>query len=195
MATMAVRTGGPGPGGLSLLIVPLKDQKGVTRRRIKVQGQRAGGTTYMELDDVHVPVENLIGEEGRGMQYVMTNFNHERMFIAIGATSQCRAALSLAFEYALKRTAFGKPLMDQPVVRHRLAKAGAELESLWAWIESLLFQLKSLPKVDADRELGGLTAACKARAGIVLMNCAETCALLLGGNAYTRGELSPWIHA
>lgn len=65
-ASMAVRTGGEGSGaaGLSLLVVPLKDYPGVTMRRLKVGGGIASGTTYIELDDVKVPVENLIGQEG-----------------------------------------------------------------------------------------------------------------------------------
>ena len=95
-------------------------------RRLKVGGQVSAGTTFIELDDVKVPVENLIGEEGMGMKYIMTNFNHERLTIAIGATRQARVALGAAMEYVMKREAFGKPLIDQPVVRHRLAKAGAD---------------------------------------------------------------------
>lgn len=71
-ASMAVRTGGPGPGGLSMLVVPLKGYKGVEMRRLKVQGQISAGTTFIELDDVEVPIENLIGEEGMGMRYIMT---------------------------------------------------------------------------------------------------------------------------
>jgi acyl-CoA dehydrogenase len=72
---MAVRTGGPGPSGISVLIVPLKGQQGVKMRRLEVMGQRAGGTTYIELDEVKVPAENLLGEEGQGMRYIMQNFN------------------------------------------------------------------------------------------------------------------------
>lgn len=140
-AAMAVRTGGPGPGGLSMLVVPLKGHKGVEMRRLKVSGQISAGTTYIELDDVEVPVENLIGEEGQGMRYIMTNFNHERLTIAIGATRQARVALSAAFEYVLKREAFGKTLFEQPVVRHRLAKAGVLLESQWAWVEQFVYQM------------------------------------------------------
>jgi acyl-CoA dehydrogenase len=74
-ATMTVRTGGPGPGGLSMLVVPLLGQQGVNMRRLPVAGQFTAGTTFIELDDVKVPVENLIGVEGMGMKYVMTNFN------------------------------------------------------------------------------------------------------------------------
>lgn len=70
-ASMAVRTGGEGPGGLSLMVVPLKNYPGVEMRRLKVSGQVSAGTTFIELDDVEVPVENLIGEEGMGMRYIM----------------------------------------------------------------------------------------------------------------------------
>jgi len=59
-SSMAVRTGGPGPGGLSMVVVPLKGYPGVNMRRLKVGGQASGGTTFIELDDVKVPVENLI---------------------------------------------------------------------------------------------------------------------------------------
>lgn len=194
---MAVRTGGPGASGLSMLVVPLLNTEGVTMRRLKVQGQRAGGTTFIELDDVKVPVENLIGTEGQGMKYVMTNFNHERLTIAVGVARQARVALSSAVEYTMKREAFGKTLMDQPVVRHRLAKAGAELETLQAWVDQFLYMMTKLSKEEADTKLGGLTALAKAKAGMVFATCAECAVLLFGGNGYTRtgqGELVEKIY-
>nr|UBX54532.1 acyl-CoA dehydrogenase [Aspergillus sp.] len=190
--TMAVRTGGAGPSGISLLLVPLKNHPGVTVRRIKVGGGTTGGTSYIDLDDVKVPVENLIGDEGQGMKMIMTNFNHERLLIAIGVTKSARVALSSAFSYVTKREAFNKPLMDQPVVRHRLAKCGAELESLSAWVDQLVYQMGHLEKRVSDVELGGLTALLKARAGMVFDKCARTAVLLFGGNGFTRtgqGEL------
>lgn len=73
-ASMAVRTGGPGAAGLSMLVVPLLNTEGVSMRRLKVGGQISAGTTYIELDDVKVPVENLIGTEGMGMRYIMVSF-------------------------------------------------------------------------------------------------------------------------
>ncbi|KFZ09251.1 hypothetical protein V501_05657 [Pseudogymnoascus sp. VKM F-4519 (FW-2642)] len=184
-ASMAVRTGGPGAAGLSMLVVPLK-AKGVNMTRIHVGGGKAAGTTYIDLDDVQVPVENLIGTEGMGMIYIMQNFNHERLTIAIGVNRQSRVALSAAFEYCLKREAFGKCLMDQPVVRHRLAKAGAVLESHYAWVENIVYQMTKLNHADANRELGGLTALAKAQSGLVLEQCASTAVLLFGGNGYTQ---------
>lgn len=192
-ASMAVRTGGPGPGGLSMLVVPLLNTPGVNMRRIKVGGQTAAGTTFIELDDVKVPVENLIGLEGMGMKYVMQNFNHERLSISIGVNRLSRVALSAAFEYCLKREAFGKTLMEQPVVRHRLAKCGAELESHWAWIEQFTYSLTKMTEQEANTELGGLTALLKAHAGRVIESCASTSILLFGGNGYTKsgqGEIA-----
>ncbi len=122
----------------------------------------------------------------------MTNFNHERLAIAIGATRTARVALASATEYIMKREAFGAPLIAQPVVRHRLAKAGALLEAQWAWVEQFVYQMTQLPKAAADIELGGLTAMAKAQAGIVLNECATTAQILFGGNGYTesgQGEL------
>ncbi|RSL58712.1 Acyl-CoA dehydrogenase apdG [Fusarium duplospermum] len=198
-ATMAVRTGGDDSRakGISLLVVPLKEQPGVTRKRLKVAGQIVAGTSFIELDDVRVPRENLIGRENEGMKYIMRNFNHERMFISVGVTRQARVALSSAFAYCLQREAFDKALIEQPVVRHRLAKCGALLESQWAWVESFAYQLSKMPKRTADEELGGQTALCKANAGIVLDECARCAVLLFGGNGYTRtgkGEIAEKIY-
>jgi acyl-CoA dehydrogenase len=110
MGTTAVRTGPDGSGakGISLLVIPFKGNPGVTTRRIKVGGQISAGTTFIEFDEVKVPVENLVGKEGEGMKLIMQNFNHERLYIAVGATRQARVALSAAFSYCLKREAFKK---------------------------------------------------------------------------------------
>ena len=66
---------------------------------------------------------------------MQTNFNHERLIIATLVATQARVALAAASDWVMKREAFGNPLINQPVVRLRLAKAGAELESLWSWVE------------------------------------------------------------
>lgn len=88
-ASMAVRTGreGSGAAGLSMLVVPLKDYPGVTMRRLKVGGQISAGTTYIELDDVRVPIENLIGEEGMVRPKYLGNRTHWLMVAHDGLTS------------------------------------------------------------------------------------------------------------
>jgi acyl-CoA dehydrogenase len=78
-ASMCVRTGDKGPGGLSVLLVPLKNQEGVSMRKIPVSGGTASGTTYIELDDVMVPVENILGREGEGMKYIMVSVDTPKL--------------------------------------------------------------------------------------------------------------------
>lgn len=77
---MAVRTGGEGAKGLSLLVVPLLNTKGVTMRRMKTTGSTSSGTTFIELDDVKVPVENLIGKVSlaNAMILIQERYAHQR---------------------------------------------------------------------------------------------------------------------
>lgn len=186
-AIVGLRTRKAGPMGISLIIVPLKNHKGVKVERLNMAGQISNGVSEITFDQVHVPVENLVGIEGHGMKYIMTNFNHERLTIAIGATRQARVALSAAFEYALQRQAFGIPLMEQPVVRNRLAKAGVQLEAQWAWIEQTVFQLShAAQSATADAEAGAIVAGVKANAGAVLKECAECAMVVFGGAAYSK---------
>jgi acyl-CoA dehydrogenase len=131
------------------------------------------------------------------MKMITTNFNHERLAIVIGITGTSHVALSAAFEYVMKREAFGKPLIDQPVVRNRPARCGAELESLSAWVEQFVYALSRMKKKDADRELGGMLSLAKAKAVLVLDECSRCAVLLFGGNGFTRtgqGELVEKIY-
>jgi len=75
--TTAVRTGGAGLGGISVLVIAM-DSPGLSWRRIPNSGQNAGGASLVELDEVKVPVENLLGIEGQGFRTIMVNFNRER---------------------------------------------------------------------------------------------------------------------
>lgn len=144
------------------------------------------GTTFIDFEDVLVPVEYLVGVEGQGLKYVLTNFNHERLSMVISATVQARKVLSTAFAYTSRREAFGSRLIDQPVVRHRLAKAGAALEAEWARAEQLTYALSTLTKSEADSLLGGRIAMAKVGAAKVLEKCVSHAQVLLGGNSVTR---------
>jgi len=119
--TVAVRTGGPGMKGVSLLLIE-KTMPGVSVRRMDCQGVWASGTTYVNFEDVKVPVENLIGKENEGFKVIMTNFNHERLGIIIQANRFSRVCYDEALKYALKRKTFGKKLIDHPVRWKSLAR-------------------------------------------------------------------------
>ncbi|CEQ40397.1 SPOSA6832_02004 [Sporobolomyces salmonicolor] len=121
----AVRTGGKGMGGISLLVV--ERTEGVTTRRMDCMGVWASGTTFVTFEDVKVPVENLLGRENKGFQLIMANFNGERAGIAIQANRFARVCLEESIKYASKRKTFGKRLIDHPVIR---AKVTASLYPL-----------------------------------------------------------------
>merc|ERR1712151_1142927 len=90
------------------------------------------GTALVIFDDVLVPVENLMGignkgNEGQGFALVMYNFNHERWFIVAQFLAACRYCIADCFKWASQRMAFGKPLIEQPVLRQKLARMAGTL--------------------------------------------------------------------
>lgn len=175
-----------------MLVVPLKNTPGVSCRSMDISNGKCFGTTYIDFDDVLVPADNLLGIEGEGLKCILTNFNHERLSMAIGALAQARKVLSATFAYTTKRQAFGKRLIDQQIVRHHLANMGLAVEAEWARIEQIAYALGHLSKEDADRLLASRIALSKVGAGKVLQECVSHAQILFGGNGVTRtgqGEL------
>jgi acyl-CoA dehydrogenase len=119
--TTAVRTGGEGHGGISLLVIE-RDTPGFSvSKKLRKTGWWASDTAELAFDDCRVPVANRIGEENAGFRAVMVNFVAERLMLA----AQCVAIAELAYResvgYAKARNAFGKPLSGFQVTRHKLA--------------------------------------------------------------------------
>eukprot|EP00743_Colponemidia_sp_Colp-15_P000779 GILK01000860.1.p1 GENE.GILK01000860.1~~GILK01000860.1.p1 ORF type:complete len:565 (+),score=65.12 GILK01000860.1:52-1695(+) len=184
--TVAVRTGGEGPHGISLLLIE-KDMPGVTTRQMKCSGVWPSGTTYITFEDVKVPVENLIGQENLGFKYIMYNFNHERWGIAVQATRFARVCLEESVKYAFKRSTFGKLLIEHPVIRFKLAHMARQVEATHAWLEQVTYQMKTMSKEEQHKQLGGPIALLKAQATQTFEYCAREAAQIFGGLAYTRG--------
>jgi len=184
--TTAVRTGGPGMGGLSVLVIPM-DSPGLTRRRIPNSGQKAGGSSLIELDDVSVPVENLLGKEGHGFKIIMTNFNRERYIMAVGCNRKARTCLNTALAYAHQRETFGKALITNQIISHKFATIAREIESHWAWLESIAYAVQQSPKGWQDADVAGRIALAKVSGGrIEEMACREA-QQVLGGAGYQKG--------
>src|SRR6478609_9312053 len=116
--TTAVRTGGAGPGGVSLLVIE-GDTPGLSRTRLKKMGWWASDTATLYFDNCRVPAQNLLGEEGRGFKIIMQNFNGERLTMAAGCIAAARVCLDDATDYAKQRHTFGKPLSHHQVIRHK----------------------------------------------------------------------------
>ncbi|PGG97885.1 hypothetical protein AJ79_09057 [Helicocarpus griseus UAMH5409] len=180
----AVRTGGPGAEGISFLLVPRTE--GIRTRKIEIGAGGLSATTYVVFEDVKVPVEYLVGSEGQGFRYVMSNFNHERLWIVFQTLRASRICLQDAMAWAMKREAFGMTLIEQPVVRHKFGSMAKEVEALQAWTEQVIYELDHMSYKDANRQLGGVTALLKVKGGQMNKFVADNCVQIMGGLGLTK---------
>ncbi|KAF3909577.1 hypothetical protein AA313_de0205623 [Arthrobotrys entomopaga] len=184
--TTAVRTGGPGMGGVSVLLIE-KTSPGVSVRKMDCQGVWSSGTTYITFEDVKVPVENLIGKENQGFKVIMTNFNHERLGIVIQCNRFSRVLYEESMKYANKRKTFGKKLVEHPVIRMKLAQMARQIEACHNWLENIVYQCEKMGTTESMLRLGGAIAGLKAQATTTFEFCAREAAQIFGGLAYSRG--------
>ncbi len=119
--------------------------------------------------------------------FLFQNFNHERWGIAAGACRLARVCVEESFKYAFKRKTFGKLLIEHPVIREKLGNMMRQVETCWAQLEAITYQMNTMSFAESQRLLGGPIALIKAHAGIVMENCAREAAQIFGGLAYTRG--------
>ena len=126
--TVAVRTGGDGFGGVSLLMIEKGTPGFTVGRSLKKMGWWASDTAELFFDDCRVPVENLIGTENMGFACIMANFQSERLSLAIMANMTSQLALEEALKWSKERAAFGKPIGKFQVLKHRLAEMATQLE-------------------------------------------------------------------
>jgi alkylation response protein AidB-like acyl-CoA dehydrogenase len=114
--------------GISLLILE-RGMDGFERgRNLEKVGQHAQDTAELFFNDVHVPVENRLGEEGMGFRYMTANLPQERLSIALSALAAARGALGVTLEYVKQRTAFGQPVGSFQNSRFALAEMATEIE-------------------------------------------------------------------
>lgn len=116
-----------GPAGVSLLVVDL-DSEGITRTKLKKLGWHSSDTAELHFDDVKVPVQNLLGEEGKGFYYLMGGLQLERLAGSIMGYASCEAVLEYSLKYMNERKAFGRTINKFQVLRHRVAQLASEIE-------------------------------------------------------------------
>ena len=118
--TTAVRTGGEGYGGISLLVIDKGTPGFTVAPPLKKMGWHCSDTAELSFDAVRVPVGNVVGEVDGGFVLVMQQFVSERLSLAVQAYSTAQRSLDLAVAYARERETFGKPLITRQVIRHKL---------------------------------------------------------------------------
>jgi len=121
-----------GAAGVSLLILEQK-MEGVSIRKLKKLGWHSSDTAELNFDNVRVPIENLIGEEGRGFYYLMNGLQLERLCAVPAAVTGCEKAIEMSLQYMSEREAFGRPINKFQVLRHRIAQLASEVEALKAF--------------------------------------------------------------
>ena len=121
-----------GTAGVSLLVID-RNMEGVSANKLKKLGWHASDTAELSFDNVRVPAENLVGEEGRGFYYLMNGLQLERLVAVPAAVTAMEWAIQKTLQYMSERFAFGRPINKFQVLRHRIAQMSSEVESLKAF--------------------------------------------------------------
>ena len=113
--------------GISLFVVDRKNS-GISATKLDKLGWRASDTGEIAFDNVEIPAENLLGEEGKGFPYIMQHFASERLIMGVNAHARAEYALEYAIQYMSERVAFGKSLDQFQALRHNIAEMASKID-------------------------------------------------------------------
>jgi len=178
--TVAVRTGGPGRGGISLLLVE-GTTPGLTRTPLRKMGWWASDTAMLQFDNCRVPAEHLIGTDGAAFGGIAMTFNDERLGLAASAIGFAEVAYEEALAHAKLRHTFGKPLIQHQVIRHKLVDMRQRIAASQAFLELVAWQMDQNLNPVADISL------LKNQATQTLAFCAAEAVQIFGGSGFMRG--------
>jgi acyl-CoA dehydrogenase len=179
--TTAVRTGEPGMGGLSVLVIEA-GMPGFTRTPLQKMGWRCSDTATLYFDKVRVPVANRIGAENAGFMAIMLNFNTERIMISAQAIASAQVCYDEALAYARERQTFGKPLIKNQVIKHKLADMKMRIDAAHAQLDLLAWRVWKGAAPIAELSL------LKVLATEVYEHVASEAMQVLGGAGYLQGS-------
>ena len=180
---LLARTADPDPKapsrGLSLFYTDL-DRTKVEAREIDKHGRKAVDSNQLFIDGLEIPVEDRIGEEGRGFEYILHGMNPERVLIAAEAIGLGRIALQRAAQYANERIVFDRPIGKNQGIQHPLAERWIELEA------AELMTMKAAWLYDTGKPCGAEANAAKYLAAEAGYRACETAVLTHGGMGYSK---------
>ncbi len=174
----AVRTGGPGAGGISLLLIDA-DSPGVSRAMVPGLAWYNASMGSIEFRDVRVPLDRLIGLENKGFAGLARQFNIERLSGIAATLAMSRLAVAEAIAWARERQTFGKRLIDHQAVRHKLVDLVRRVRSAYAYLDQCVWRIQGGDAAAADIAMLKITAT------RTLERCARDAMHLLAGHAYT----------
>ncbi len=164
--------------GMSQIIVPTDSPGFSVPRTLSKLGNRCSDTAELVLDEVRVPVENTIGEIGRGFQQQMEQFVIERMYAAYSTVGACDKALARTRQFVHDRTVFGKPLADRQYVTFRLTELQAETDLLRS------HNLAVCEAHMAGADITRMASVAKLKSGRLIREVADWCLQFHGGMGY-----------
>ena len=188
--TVAVRTGGPGAGGISLIAVP-GASPGLERTELDKMGWWCSDTAHLRFDGVRVPADHLIGLENAGFRMIMANFNGERLLMSAGACAFAQVCLDEALDWARTRQTFGQPLVAHQVVKHRLMDMRMRIRASEAMLQEVCARFEAHPN---DPDTVADLCLLKNQATQTMQFCADAAVQTLGGMGYMRGTKSERIY-
>jgi acyl-CoA dehydrogenase len=165
--------------GLTLFFTAL-DRRFVEVREIEKMGRKAVDSNQVFIDGLEVPVEDRIGEEGRGFEYILDGFNPERILVGAEAVGLGRAALRRAAAYAKERTVFGRPIGQNQAIQHPLAECWMELEA------AELMAFKAAWQYDNGMPCGPAANAAKYLGAEAGFKACQTAIMTHGGYGYAK---------
>lgn len=173
--------------GFSVIVVPRDPIEGtVETKRIKTSYSTAAATAYIQFDQVKVPVNYLLGKEDQGFTVIMSNFNHERWAMTCAVVRWCRTIVEECLKWSHQRIVFGKPLIDQPVIRQKIAKMISLTEASQSWLETITYQMNNLTYAQQNKLLGGPIGLLKSFATRAAHECADEAVNIFGGRGLTQ---------
>lgn len=168
--------------GVTALLVPA-DAQGLTRTRSDCHGQRAIGRGSLFFENVRIPADHRLGDEGTGFVQVMQGFDFSRALIGLQVLAVARVALDEAWAYAAQRTSFGKPLSAFQGVSHPLAEFDTQVEA------ARLLCLQTLWLKDKGQPHSAEAAMCKWWAPKLAYDAIHQCLLTFGHGGYDHGVM------
>jgi acyl-CoA dehydrogenase len=165
--------------GLSLFYTKL-DRERVEVREIEKMGRKVVDSNELFIEGLEVPVEDRIGEEGRGFEYILHGMNPERVLIAAEAIGTGAVALARAARYAKERVVFGRPIGQNQAIQHPLARNWMELEAAW------LVTMRAAWEYDQGLPCGASANAAKYLAGEAGFNACQQAVMTHGGYGYAK---------
>jgi acyl-CoA dehydrogenase len=178
--TTAVRTGGPGHGGISLLVVE-RDSPGFAKgRKLAKMGWHCSDTAELSFVDARVPARNLVGDQDGGFALLMRQFQVERVSLAVQAYATAQRCLDLTLSWVRQRETFGRPLISRQLIRHRLVDMASRIELARTYVRTVA------ERVAAGEEVVAQVCVAKNAAVAACDFVVDAAVQLHGGMGYLR---------